>query len=158
MKKLIALCLALVLVLWEIRKMGLKFAPSGIRESLRMLKESATYFASDMATTAFGALNTLLIGIYVNSTQVAYWGLVMQLAGAVNSMYTPITNGIYPSMIRTKSFGFIKKVLMIFMPIVTVGCMICYFGAGLIVTIIAGAEYLGVHSHGVISLYLENIF
>lgn len=133
---------ALVLVLMEIRKMGLRFAPSGIKESIRMLKESATYFMSDMATTAFGALNTLLIGIYVDETQVAYWGLVMQLVGAVQSMYTPITSGIYPSMIRTKSLGFIKKILMIFMPVVTVGCLICYFGAELILLIVGGEQYV----------------
>lgn len=133
---------ALVMVLVEIKKLGVRFAPSGIRESVRMLKESATYFVSDMATTAFGALNTLLIGIYASSTDVAYWGLVMQLAGAVNSMYTPITNGIYPSMIRTKSLGFIKKILMIFMPVVTVGCLICFFGAELIMLIVGGEQYV----------------
>lgn len=132
---------ALVMVLVELKKMDIRMKPTGIRESMRMLKESATYFASEMATTAFGALNTLLIGIYVDATQVAYWGLVMQLVGAVNSMYTPITSGIYPSMIRTKSLGFIRKVLMIFMPIVTVGCLICYFGAELILMIVGGAEY-----------------
>lgn len=132
---------ALVMVLVELKKMEIRMKPTGIRESLRMLKESATYFASEMATTAFGALNTLLIGIYVDATQVAYWGLVMQLVGAVNSMYTPITSGIYPSMIRTKSLGFIRKVLMIFMPIVTVGCLICYFGADLILLIVGGAQY-----------------
>lgn len=132
---------ALAMVLVELKRMDIRMKPTGIRESMRMLKESATYFASEMATTAFGALNTLLIGIFVDATQVAYWGLVMQLVGAVNSMYTPITSGIYPSMIRTKSLGFIRKVLMIFMPIVTAGCLICYFGAELILMIVGGAEY-----------------
>lgn len=133
---------ALGMVLVEVKKLGIRFAPSSIRESWRMLKESFTYFISDMATLAFGALNTLLIGIYSSSTDVAYWGLVMQLVGAVNAMYTPITNGIYPSMLRTKSLGFIKKIVMLFMPIVTVGCLICWFGAELIVTIVGGANYL----------------
>ena len=133
---------ALVLVLWELKRMGLRFAPSGIRESLRMLKESFTYFASDMATTAFGALNTLLIGIYASAMDVAYWGVVIQLVGAVLSMYSPIVNGIYPSMIRTKSLGFIKKILLIFVPLVTVGCVICWFGAELFLRIVSGAEYV----------------
>lgn len=132
---------ALVLVLVEIKKLGVRMAPSGIRESWRMLKESATYFASEMATTAFGALNTLLIGIYIDAAQVAYWGVVMQLVGAVNSMYTPITNGIYPSMIRTKSLGFIKKILIIFMPLVAAGCIFCFFCAEWILTLVSGAEY-----------------
>ena len=133
---------ALVMVLVEIRKLGVRFAPTSIRESLRILKESATFFISDMATTAFGALNTLLIGIFCNELDVAYWGVVMQLVGAVNAMYTPITNGIYPSMIRTKSLGFIKKIMMLVMPVVTVGCLICWFGSELIVTIVGGADYL----------------
>ena len=133
---------ALGMVLVEVKKLGIRFAPSCIRESWRMLKESATYFISDMATLAFGALNTLLIGIYSSAADVAYWGLVMQLVGAVNAMYTPITNGIYPSMLRTKSLGFIKKIVMLFMPVVTVGCLICWFGAELIVTIVGGANYL----------------
>ena len=132
---------AVVLSFAEIRKLGLRMAPSGIRESLRMLKESATYFVSEMATTAFGALNTLLIGIYVDAAQVAYWGVVIQLVGAVNSMYTPITNGIYPTMLRTKSLGFIRKILTIFMPIVTAGCVFCYFLAEWILTIVSGPEY-----------------
>lgn len=133
---------ALAMVLAEIKKLELRFMPSGLRESVRMLKESFTYFISDVSTLAFGALNTLLIGIYSSATDVAYWGLVMQLVGAVNAMYTPITNGIYPSMLRTKSLGFIKKIVMLFMPVVTVGCLICWFGAELIVTIVGGEHYL----------------
>ena len=133
---------AFVMMLVDLKKMGIRMKPTGMKEVFRKLKESATYFASEMATTAFGALNTLMIGIYVDAAQVAYWGIVIQLVGAVNSLYTPITSGIYPSMIRTKSFKFIKKILMIFMPVVTVGCLICYFGAELIVTIVAGAEYI----------------
>lgn len=133
---------ALGMVLVEIRKLGLRFAPSGLRESVRMLRESFTYFISDVSTLAFGALNTLMIGIFSSATDVAYWGLVMQLVGAVNAMYTPITNGIYPSMLRTKSLGFIKKIVMLFMPVVTVGCLICWFGAERIVTIVGGAHYL----------------
>ena len=133
---------AFVMMMVDLKKMGLRMKPTGIRRSLQMLKESATYFASEMATTAFGALNTVMIGIYADATQVAYWGIVIQLVGAVNSLYTPITSGIYPSMIRTKSLAFIKKILMIFMPIVTVGCCFCYFAAPLIITIIAGTEYV----------------
>lgn len=133
---------ALVMMLVEVKKMGLNMIPTGLKNAWRILKESATYFISDMATTAFGALNTLLIGIYIEETQVAYWGVVMQLVGAVQSMYSPVINGIYPSMLRTKSIGFVKKILMIFMPIVTVGCMLCYFGSDLILLIVGGSKYV----------------
>lgn len=132
---------ALALVLLEIRKMGIRIRKSPIKDALAKLKESAIYFASDMATTAFGALNTVLVGIFVTRSDVSYWSLCMQLVSAVQSMYTPITSGIYPTMIRTKSIGFLKKITMIFMPIVIVGCIICFVFARLILTIVGGNQY-----------------
>lgn len=132
---------ALILVLIEINKMEIKITRTPLVDALSRLKESAIYFASDMATTAFGALNTLLIGILVTKTDVSYWSLCMQLISAVQSLYTPITNGIYPSMVRTKSLKFLKKILLIFMPIVVVGCIICFLLSNFIVTLIGGAQY-----------------
>lgn len=132
---------ALALVLIEIRKMGIKITRMPLSDALSRLKESAIYFASDMATTAFGALNTLLVGIFVTKTDVSYWSLCMQLISAVQSLYTPITNGIYPSMVRTKSLKFLKKILLIFMPIVVVGCIICVLLSSFIVTLIGGSQY-----------------
>ena len=132
---------ALVLVLAEIRKLGIKITRTPLTDALSRLKESAVYFASDMATTAFGALNTLLIGIFVTKTDVSYWSLCMQLVSAVQSLYTPITNGIYPSMVRTKSLKFLKKVFAIFMPIVIAGCIFCVLFSDFIVTLVGGSQY-----------------
>ncbi|MBU5430650.1 oligosaccharide flippase family protein [Kineothrix sp. MSJ-39] len=133
---------ALILVIIEIKRLDIKLRCTGIKSSLSMLKESAVYFVSDMATTAFGALNTLLIGICIDTVQVAYWSLCIQLVGAVQSMYTPITNGIYPTMIRTKSLKFIKKVSIIFMPLVVAGCLFCLVFAKYILLIVGGKQYL----------------
>ncbi len=133
---------ALILVIFEIKKLGIKLKFTGLKSSVKMLKESAVYFASDMATTAFGALNTLLIGIFIDAAQVAYWSLCMQLVGAVQSMYTPITNGIYPTMIRTKSIKFIKKILFIFMPVVIGGCVFCFVASRYILLIVGGNQYI----------------
>lgn len=133
---------AFLLVTIEIRKLGIRIEVVPIVEAIKKLKESAVYFVSDMATTTFGALNTLLVGIFMEKTDVSYWSLCMQLVGAVQSMYTPITNGIYPSMVRTKSFKFVKKILCIFMPIVMVGCIICVLFSEFIVTLVGGIQYI----------------
>lgn len=132
---------ALLLVLIEIKKIGIRIEKAPISAAVKKLKESAVYFASDMATTAFGALNTLLVGIFADKANVSYWSLCMQLVAAVQSMYTPITNGIYPSMVRTRSFSLIKRILLIFMPIVTVGCVICIVLSNFIVTLVGGPQY-----------------
>ena len=112
---------AVILVLIELKKEKISIRFSGIKAAWKKLKDSFVYFASNMATTAFGALNTLLIGAFLPATEVAYWSVCMQLIGAVQTMYTPITEGVYPEMIKTKSWKFIKRLLMIFMPIVLAG-------------------------------------
>lgn len=132
---------ALVLVFFEIRKLQIRIVLGPISLAFCKLKESAIYFMSDMATTAFGALNTLLVGIFVSKADVSYWSLCMQLISAVQSMYTPITTGIYPTMVRTKSIKFIKSILLLFMPIVTLGCAFCILFSDNIVTIVGGSQY-----------------
>lgn len=99
-----------------------------------------------MATTAFGALNTLLIGAFLPATEVAYWSVCMQLIGAVQTMYTPITEGVYPEMIKTKSWKFIKRLLMIFMPIVLAGSVFSVAVAPYVLLIIGGEQYVAATS------------
>lgn len=47
----------------------------------------------------------------------------MQMVNAIQTMYIPITEGIYPQMVRSRGFKLIKKVMLIFMPLVFIGCM-----------------------------------
>lgn len=134
--------IAVALVMHEVNKMGIKINfIEGIKGSWVALKISSIYFISEAATTVFGAFNTILIGIFMNKADVAYWAVCLQLVSAVKAMYTPITNGIYPKMIQTKDINIIKKSLKIFMPIVTAGCLIVLFGAKYILIIAGSSKY-----------------
>lgn len=66
----------------------------------------------------------------------------MQLVGAIQNMYTPICNGIYPFMIRNKSLKFIKAILFVFTPVICIGAIICSKLSPLLLTLIAGENYL----------------
>lgn len=134
--------LAVGLVIFELKKVDIRIKFTGIKKAVRKLEESFIYFASDMATTAFGALNTLLIGAFLPVMEVSYWSVSMQLIGAVQTMYTPITGGIYPNMIKTKSFSFIKRLLYFFMPIIFIGSIFSYFIAPYILLIVGGKQYI----------------
>lgn len=139
----------LVAVVWvwhEINKMNMKVKIESLASTIAMLKDSFIYFLSNMASTAFGALNTLLVGIVLPTQDVAFWGLAMQLVNAVQALYTPITNGVYPQMIRDKDLKLIKKVIVIFTPLILIGCMIVFWGSDLILAIIGGEQYIGVAS------------
>lgn len=137
---------AVILVFVELKKENIKIHFSGVSTAWKKLKNSFVYFASNMATTAFGALNTLLIGAFLPATEVAYWSVCMQLIGAVQTMYTPITDGIYPEMIKTKSWKFIKRLLMIFMPIVFAGSAFSIAVAPYVLQIVGGEQYVAATS------------
>lgn len=133
---------AVIFTLNKVRKMGFVIHFSGIKKSINMIKESSTYFFSNIATTAFGAFNTILIGIIMKNDQVAIWSVALYIISAINTLYAPIANGIYPNMIRTKSLKFIKKILWLFMPIVLIGSALLVFLSDFIILLVAGEKYL----------------
>ena len=136
---LVAIAITLVIL----KRLQIPIRISGIKSSLLMIKDSFTYFLSSVATTAFSALNTLLIGIYITDlAQVAYWSVCLNIISAIQGLYAPICNGIYPHMIKEKSLKLIHKIMAIFMPLVLAGCVFCFFVAKLALLIIGGEEYV----------------
>ena len=134
--------IAIILTLIEVKRLGIKISfVERIKGSWESLKISGVYFLSEAATTVFGALNTILVGIFMDRVDVAYWAVCLQLVSAVRAMYTPINNGIYPQMIKRKELGIIKKVLRIFLPIVIAGCIIVLVFAEPILVTAGSAKY-----------------
>lgn len=139
---IISSLIAVLLVFWEIKKMKINIYFSKIKNAFKSIKESFIYFISNVASTSFNALSTIIIGIYIGATEVAYWGVCMQIIGSIQACYTPLSDGIYPEMIKSKNINLIKKILKLFLPIVILGCILVYFLADIIFMIIGGEEYL----------------
>lgn len=135
--------LSAVISLVIIGKLKIKIRISGLRVCLGMIGKSFTYFLSNVATTAFTALNTILIGIYITDlTEVAHWSLCLSIICAIQGLYSPICNGIYPHMIKERSLRFIHKVMGIFMPIVVMGCLLSFCLAKTALLIVGGEKYV----------------
>ncbi len=124
------------------KSFGIRIRVRNIRACFAMLKDSFNYFMSSMATTVFSALNTILIGIVITDlNQVAYWGVCTQIISAIQGLYAPITNGVYPHMIRQKSLKFIHKIMLLIMPIVTLGCAVCFIFSDFALSVVGGYNY-----------------
>ena len=148
--------IAIILVFAEIKKIDLKMKFSGIKNVMKSIKNSFVYFISNVASTSFNALSTIIIGIYVSPTEVAYWSICMQIIGTIQACYSPISDGIYPEMIRSKNIKLIKKILKIFLPIITVGCIATFFLAKPVLMILGGEKYLpGVP---ILQMLIPNLF
>ena len=126
-----------------IRSFHIRIRMKNIRACWEMLKDSFNYFISSMATTVFSVLNTILIGIVITDlNQVAYWGVCIQIISAIQGLYAPITNGVYPHMIRKKDLRFVHKILLMIMPVVTVGCVLCFLLSKTALWIVGGENYV----------------
>ena len=133
---------AIVLVFVEMKKRGIYIKITGLKNAISKLKDSAVFFLSNMASTTFTALNTLMIGLFINTNQVAEWSVCMQIVSAVQSMYSPITDGIYPYMVKTKDWKLINKTAKIFMTLITLGCIFTFFVAKIVLFIVGGQKYV----------------
>ena len=135
---LIAVCL----VFYEIKKRSIKIKISKFTNCLGMIKDSFVFFVSNVASTSFNALGTLIIGARINATEVAYWSVCMQIIGTIQACYSPISDGVYPEMIRSRDFSIMKKILKWMTPVIVVGCIVCYACAGIGMYILGGNKYI----------------
>ena len=134
--------IALALIYFQLKKYHISFVRPHLIHVWHHLKESFEYFLSNVAVTAFGALNTLLIGIFLPEADIAIWSVAFQLVVVSQMGYGPIIDAVYPEMMRSKNLTLIKKILWFIMPIILVGCIILYIAAPFIFTLVAGNKYL----------------
>ena len=133
---------AVTISFYFVKKMQIKITFSSYKKWLSDLKDSCIYFISNFATTIFGALTTLIAGLFLSMTHIAYWGICMQILSAAKALYNPITNSLYPHMLREKDIKFIKKINIIMIIPMVIGSIIVLFGSEKIMQIIGGIKYV----------------
>lgn len=124
-----------------LRKQRIAITFSGIRDWIADLLQSLVYFVSNFATTFFGALTTLVAGVVFDVDQVAYWSLCMTFVTAAKSLYSPISNSLYPYMVTEKNLGIVNRVAKVSIApaAICIGILLLW-GKDLIV-FVAGPEY-----------------
>jgi len=131
---------------WKYLKVNLsiKVKFTKFNEVIDSLKVSSIFFASTFATTAFGALNTVMLGIMsLDPVEIAYWGISYQLISTAQSLYSPITTSLYPHIAKNKDFNLAKRILMILMPAIILTVVVVNIFADKIILTFAGLEYQG---------------
>lgn len=125
-----------------LRSLGIKLSISGEETWIRDLKDSGVYFLSNFATTFFGALTTIFVGLFMSSTEVAIWSVSMMVVSAVKAMYSPISNSLYPHMIVTKDLKLINRVAGYLTIPLVIGCTIIVIYGEPIMAVFASEKYI----------------
>lgn len=133
---------AAIVSMMLLKKENIFVSITNMKKWIYDIKESTVYFMSNFATTIFGALTTIIIGFYFHTNEIAYWGLCMQILSAVKALYNPITNSLYPYMIKSKNLKIINKINTIMLIPMIIGSIIVLIYSADVVKIIGGEKYI----------------
>ena len=129
---------AVILCFWDAKKrLHINFCPVGFSDVWDRLKRASVFFLSKFATTAYSALNTIILDI-VSPSEVLLEGKLVK--NHVRDYYTsadklmttgkqalyPISESIYPYMVKNHDYRLVKKILLIVEPIIIVFCSIVF--------------------------------
>lgn len=126
------------------RMFGVGIARPTFKESFEELRVSAIYCVSNVSSSLFSGFTTVIIGLAITSkTDIAFWSLTLTTVNAVQSLYTPIANSLYPHMIKNRDFGFARKLALVALPVLVLGIVAYCALSKPIMLVLGGAEYVG---------------
>lgn len=126
------------------RMFGVGIARPTFKESFEELRVSAIYCVSNVSSSLFSGFTTVIIGLAITSkTGIAFWSLTLTTVNAVQSLYTPIANSLYPHMIKNRDFGFARKLALVALPVLVLGIVAYCALSKPIMLVLGGPEYVG---------------
>lgn len=127
------------------KKLGYRFAKASPKEVFSDFRRSLTFFYSRIATTVYSTTNTVIIG-FIDKTGITtgYYTSADKILTTAKSGLSPISDSLYPYMIKNKDFKLVKKVLGLCMPVIVLGCIGVGIFAKPLCIFVFGAEYEGV--------------
>lgn len=118
--------------------------------------DSLKFFLTKIISTVFTASNTIVLGCLADSYDVVIWSLAINIIAAVQSLYNPISNALFPSMVKKFDKEIIKKAILIGMSIVLLVNIILWNFSDIFLSFFAGEKY--VISSRVLSILLWMLF
>lgn len=111
-------------------------------ETVNIFKKSTSFFGSRIISTVYTAMNTLIIGFWdPTGIIVGYYSAADRLISTGKSALTPISDSLYPYIVKNKDFKMVKKILVLFMPIIIIGSVLIYIFAPQLCVFLFGQEY-----------------
>lgn len=127
----------------EIKKLGLSFIKVKKEWVFDSIKKSGNFFISRIASTAYSSSNIFVLGLVTSNESIALFGVANNIITMIKSLFSPISDSIYPYILHTKNYKLVKIILAILMPLVCVGVVILFFIAKPVIFLLAGNEYTG---------------
>lgn len=119
------------------KRLDIHFCAVSAADIWSRMKQSSVFFLSRFATTAYSALNTVILDIVepakipqaggmIDNPVRGYYTSSDKLMTAGKSALSPISDSLYPYMVKNHDYKLVKKVLLILEPIIVVCCVLLF--------------------------------
>lgn len=134
---------AVIGVFFHVYSMGFRLVRVSVGEVWKTLKRSSFFFFSRIASAVFTATNTVILGMAYgeSSALVGHYSTAEKAVAVAKQVITPVTDSLYPYMVKNRDFRLVKKLLLLGMPILFAGCGIVMIFAEPLCAFVFGAEY-----------------
>lgn len=135
-----------VAVVWSWIDLKIKYEVRLVRVNANQIyvrfKNSSQFFLSRIVSTLYTATNTIILG-YIDpiGSTVGLYTAANKLITMGQSALAPISDSMYPYMIKNKDFKLVKKVLIVMMPVICLGAIIICICAEPFCMLIYGKEF-----------------
>lgn len=134
------------------KKYYIKLRKVSLKTILSQMKVSVPFFISRVASTMYGATNTIVLKIlYPTGPTVGYYTSADKIVTLARNGASPISDSLYPYMVEKKDFKIIKKCLLVFMPPILIGGILLWIFSVPFCEFLFGKEYV---EAGVLLRYL----
>lgn len=117
-------------------KVNLHFAKASLSGIKKCLRDSSTFFISRISVSLYTVSNTFILGLVAGNVAVGYYAAAEKLYLAIQSMYGPLNNALYPYMVKHKNITVYKKIFAVVVLINCIGLPICIYNADFIMHLV----------------------
>lgn len=100
-----------IYALYLIRKsFNQKFVIQNLTTLKRHFKDSTDFFLSRVSVSIYTSANAFVLGMFTNNTMVGYYSIAEKLYQAIQGLYGPITQALYPYVAKERNIALFKKI------------------------------------------------
>lgn len=127
------------------KRLNVCFCKVSTRDVWSRFRKSSVFFFSRFASTMYSTMNTLVLDAVApeGSGDRGLYGVANQLMDTGKNAVSPVSDSLYPYMVKNHDYKLVKKVLLIVEPLIVAFCAVVFAVAPWFCATLFGDEYRG---------------
>ena len=123
-----------------------KFVLQTTKTMMIHFKDSSQFFLSRVSVSIYTSANAFVLGLFTDNTMVGYYSIAEKLYMAMQGLYHPIVNTIYPYLSKSKNILFYNKLFIVIFILNLFGVIFVYLFSEEIINILFNLSSFEVNS------------